>query len=296
MRSRSVNFVCLWIDTPGGSPTESIRLANFLADMDGSQVRTVAYVAGEARADAALVALACDHVVMHERAVLGGPGAYQPSVEEIDLIAESIRHLARAKSRPWSLICAMMDPDLLVRRYAMRGTTVVEYFSEQELAEQPDPTRWVEGEEVTTAGKAFSAEGSRAEALGLAGDTVANYDEFNSGLIYGAVLIAGEALVLTGVGLVFATFLSDTICGLGVFAVFFLGHSLYMLPRMAENVATKAIYYIFPSLWNLDLKTEVAVNISFPSAYVWWGIAYAAAYAMAMTGLATILFSRKDVS
>ena len=180
MRSQSVNFVCLWIDSPGGSPAESMRLANFLADIDASQVRTVAYVAGEARADAALIALACDHLVMHDQAVLGGPGAYQASPEEINALTESIRHLARAKSRRWSLICATMDPELAVYRYTMRGTNIVENFSEQELAQQPDPTRWIQGEQVTTDGKPFAAEGSRAEALGLARDTVANFDQFKA--------------------------------------------------------------------------------------------------------------------
>lgn len=180
MRSESVNFVCLWIDSPGGSPVESIRMANFLADMDSSRVRTVAYVAGEARADAALIALACDHLVMHEKAVLGGPGAHELSPDEIDAVTEAIRHLAGTKSRRWSLICAMIDPQLVVHRYTLRGTQVVEYFSEEEWKEQPDPKAWIQGPEVTIPGKPFLAEGSRAETLGLARYTVANYDEFKA--------------------------------------------------------------------------------------------------------------------
>ena len=75
IRERDVNFVCLWIDSPGGSVADAMDLANFLAfGLDPSKVRTVAYVPVEARADAAIVALACDQLVMHPRAVLGDPG------------------------------------------------------------------------------------------------------------------------------------------------------------------------------------------------------------------------------
>ena len=38
------NFICLWIDSPGGSVADAMQLANFLADLDPSRIRTVAYV------------------------------------------------------------------------------------------------------------------------------------------------------------------------------------------------------------------------------------------------------------
>jgi membrane-bound ClpP family serine protease len=117
---------------------------------------------------------------MHQGAVLGGSGDYQPGAEEIRLITESIRQLARAKSRHWSLMSAMIDPELAVYRCSLRGTSVVEYFAQQELDEQPDPTRWVKGEEVTTGGKAFSAAGSEAESLELARETVSSFEEFKA--------------------------------------------------------------------------------------------------------------------
>ena len=46
-------------------------------------MRTVAYVPKEARSDAAIVALACDQVVVHPRTVLGGSGAHELSPDEI---------------------------------------------------------------------------------------------------------------------------------------------------------------------------------------------------------------------
>ena len=44
-----VNFVCLWIDSPGGRPDDCLQLAEFLAGLDPAAVRTVAYIPSEAR-------------------------------------------------------------------------------------------------------------------------------------------------------------------------------------------------------------------------------------------------------
>ncbi|MBI2480013.1 MAG: hypothetical protein HYV60_15695 [Planctomycetia bacterium] len=73
--SHGVNFVCVTIDSAGGSLVDSLRLANYLASLDPAKVRTVAFVESQARGDAALIAWACDQLVMKEDATLGGPGA-----------------------------------------------------------------------------------------------------------------------------------------------------------------------------------------------------------------------------
>ncbi|MGL6194501.1 MAG: hypothetical protein ACRC2T_06725, partial [Thermoguttaceae bacterium] len=55
------DFICLVIDSPGGSLTASLNLAAFLAnDVDPMKVRTVAYIPNRALSDSALIALACD--------------------------------------------------------------------------------------------------------------------------------------------------------------------------------------------------------------------------------------------
>ena len=65
--NRSVNFICLWIDSAGGSAADSdslVNLANYLASLDPAKVRTVAYIPSKARGDAAILAIACDQIVM----------------------------------------------------------------------------------------------------------------------------------------------------------------------------------------------------------------------------------------
>ena len=181
------NFVCLWIDSPGGSPLESKRLADFSLNLPRDEVRTVAYIPNEARADAALVAMACDQIVMHPRAILGGPGQYQMSSDEIARYRGILRDsLARRKARSWSLWAAMFDPRLDIYRCQRLGD--VEYFSEEELkSRQPMPGEkipaWEKGERVTKPGQVLLLSGERAQEYGLATQVVENFTQFKQ--LYG---------------------------------------------------------------------------------------------------------------
>ena len=177
---RDVNFVCLWIDSAGGSPTDSIRLANFLASLDPTRIRTAAYISEKALSDAALVALACDQVVMAPDAVLGGEGNGVFSEDDVQQISQTIREsLAPAKLRSWSLLAAIVDPDLDVFRCTrLDEVKYAEFFSEEELDELPDRDQWTKGELVTTAGAPLEVRGDRAVEFWLANHTAENFLEF----------------------------------------------------------------------------------------------------------------------
>ncbi|MEM6330969.1 MAG: NfeD family protein [Planctomycetota bacterium] len=69
---RGANWIGLRIDSSGGDLESCIRLAATIAELEGSEVRTVAYVPVEAGGAAGLVALACDQLVMHPEATVGG--------------------------------------------------------------------------------------------------------------------------------------------------------------------------------------------------------------------------------
>jgi len=184
IETRGVNLVCLQIDSPGGSLTDSLELANFLAELDPQRVRTVAYIPEQASADATAIALACDQIVLRPQAVLGGWGAHQLPADEVSLVSETIRRkLAPAKNRSWSLPVAMVDPMLEVHRYQKRDGKVVDYFSADELAEQKDKADWQQGDLVTKAGEPLQVRGNQAVELGLARQVVANFDEWKQ--LYG---------------------------------------------------------------------------------------------------------------
>ena len=180
-RTQDVNFVCLWIDSAGGSLGDSVRLANYLAmDLDSSEVRTVAYVPDQALADAALVALACDQVVMGPGALLGGEGASLFSEDDVVQVRKTIREaIGPAKARSWSLPVAMIDPDLEVFRCVRSGEMeYTEYFCEEELAEQADAEHWEKGEQITAAGQPLQVDGPEALEYSLANHTAESFAEF----------------------------------------------------------------------------------------------------------------------
>jgi len=184
MRVEDVNFVLVDLNSPGGSASASSSLASFFANFDGTRVRSVAYVDVQARADAALIAMACDHVVMHPQAVLGGPGAKQFRESQIDALTKTVQDgIARQKAKSWSLWAAMINPELEVFQFTRKGTGIQAYFCQEELDSQVDPTVWIRGDLESTPGEPFRVMGLRAEELGLARYLASNRDELRG--LYG---------------------------------------------------------------------------------------------------------------
>lgn len=179
IRSRGVNFVCLWIDSPGGSPTDSISLANYLASLDPSQCRTVAYIVGEARADAAFIVAACDQIVMQNGSSLGGPGAFQiEDPDEVRLTAESLRQVARRKFRSPTLTAALVDPNMEVNRYRRKSDGVFEYFTPSELDGLEDAEEWEQVDQVKPEGVPLQLDSTEAVDLGLSTHAVDDFQAF----------------------------------------------------------------------------------------------------------------------
>ncbi len=171
MDQEGTNLVCVVIDSPGGSPANSARLATFLAGLDPAEVRTVAFVPDEARADASLIAVACDQLVIGESATLGGP-ARRISTRQLDDLRSPVREIAVAKHRGWSLMMALLDPSLEVQRYKHKGTGEVRIFCQTELAEQEAPERW-QAEAAVATGEGLR--GEQAVELRLARFTTSSW-------------------------------------------------------------------------------------------------------------------------
>jgi membrane-bound ClpP family serine protease len=177
------NFICLSIDSPGGSPEGSLALANFLTGpaLDGR--RTVAYIDDAARADAAILALACDEIVMRRGAVLGGEGAWQVPEADVAVTVAAIKPVAQARLRSWSLPAGIVDASLKVSRYLNREDGRIEYFCDAELAEQADAEAWQQGDVIKPAGQLFVADAGEAADWGLATHAVDSFQEFRT--LYG---------------------------------------------------------------------------------------------------------------
>jgi membrane-bound serine protease (ClpP class) len=165
------NFIWLRIESAGGAPEQSLVLANWLSGLDPTTVKTVAYVPREARGDAALVALACDELVMQPGATIGGEGSAAIAGRRADSIVAAWRGgVAKLRDRSWSLPAALVVPGITVHRAEEQGSGRVDYFSEAELASRDDRDNWRLGPPIGTG--PFALDGRRAEELAVAAHVV----------------------------------------------------------------------------------------------------------------------------
>ncbi|MDZ4780191.1 MAG: NfeD family protein [Planctomycetia bacterium] len=194
MEGKNVNLVVVWLDSEGGSVADAAALANDLASLNPAEVRTVAYVPTNASGDATLVALACDQIVMHKQAQLGGDGAMPFQPEDRQLVVRLSEEIARQKQRSPSLAGAFFDGNRRVFSYVRAGDGFTEYFTEDELQRQGDKDDWRQGAEITKAGQPLRLTSDRAEELGLAWQVVDDFGAFKT--LYG--LEADPTLVEPG--------------------------------------------------------------------------------------------------
>ena len=184
----NVNFLCLYIDSPGGNLEASLILASFLVnEIDPARVRTVAYIPYHARSDAALIAIACDEIVLGPEAVLGGDGARVFTAAQIADARRMIREsLAKRAMRSWSLPVALVDPDIeifkMIRETEGARRPMVDFLSNEELAEFPDQELWQKERVVKPRGELLQVVQGRGEQF-LVDRTAKDFAEFK--LLYG---------------------------------------------------------------------------------------------------------------
>ncbi len=183
LEETNANFICVWLDSPGGSPVDSMRLANYLASLDPAKRRTVAYVSHKARGDAAAIALACDQIVMERGAMLGGAGEAEIDERAVPEIEATFRDLAKRKHRSQALAAALVNPAVVPFRYTRTDNGLVDYFTERDAAALPDADKWRKGEEIKAADKVLLLNAERAEQLSVAHEIVGDFAEFKT--LYG---------------------------------------------------------------------------------------------------------------
>jgi membrane-bound ClpP family serine protease len=135
------NLLILRIDSGGGSLEQSLRLAQAIVELP-AKYHSVALVQRQARRDAALVAWACDEIVLTEGAMLGGPGESERNGLLVDELREPLKLLAQEKGADWSLPLALVDPAVEVYRYSRAATGEVRFLSEEEATTLVDPEAW----------------------------------------------------------------------------------------------------------------------------------------------------------
>ena len=177
IESGDVNWIGVRIDSAGGEVDASIRLATVLAKIDENAVRTVAYVPTEAAGGAALVALACDNLVIHPEARL------QATTQELELedqaaIVDSLSSaLAPLTDHSWSLLAAMVDPSIALQEFQQKNTGVKRIMSPEEAAALPDSLDWQQPQPILADDGPLKLSGERALELDLAWKNVDSFDQ-----------------------------------------------------------------------------------------------------------------------
>lgn len=117
----------------------------------------------------------------------------------------------------------------------------------------------------------------------------------------GIVMIFVEMLVVAAFAVLFSSFTNPILAAVGTVAVYVAGHLSWSfdllkrrLPEGAARVACDAARAIVPNLDRLDVKAEAVHALPIAPARVALGIAYGAAYALAVLVLACAVFSRRD--
>jgi membrane-bound serine protease (ClpP class) len=176
-RRGDCNLLVLHINSGGGDLEQSRRLAEYLTGISKT-IRTIAFVDQQARSDAALIALACDELVMHPEAMLGGPGEAHLDRKELSAIQAALPEIFAARGRDWSLPLALMDPDVEVHRFRHPVSGEVRYLSAEELQGQAGMENWQRDGQPLELGHGVS--GSRAEELELVRATAENIEELKT--------------------------------------------------------------------------------------------------------------------
>jgi membrane-bound serine protease (ClpP class) len=178
--------IILDIHSPGGFTSVTFELMDMVLDAD--EVETVAFIEKDAISGAALLALACDQIVMLPGArlgdageiVMGADGAFRyTEAKSRSALAQKVRDTAQATGRPPALAEKMVDKDLLVFEATHRTSGQTRYVSDREWEALPDADQWTRGKPVREAGKEMFLilNGQRAVELGIADRTIANRDQ-----------------------------------------------------------------------------------------------------------------------
>ena len=177
------NFICLWIDSPGGSPEDCVQLGGFLAALDPSKVRTVAYFPSRPAPTPPSSRWRAIRWSCYPQATLGGVGGVPSSRPKTQPISKSrsATRSPRKKAAPWSLMAAMIDPRLEVYRCTRLGETAVFLRGGTGRAARPEAVdQGGENHHARPAAAALRHEGRRAR---LVNHVVESFAEFQQ--IYG---------------------------------------------------------------------------------------------------------------
>ena len=196
-RKQGVNLIFFQISSPGGLASSADNVASLLADI--KDIKTVAFVDDRALGVAALIALACDDIVIRRggqlggitEQITGGNGQVQAlTPNQVESLTRRAETLALKKGHPAAVAHAMVDPSArIVQVTDTRSSTPVLVLESQV---QSDPDRFVNPTTVKEPGEVLVVRSNEAASLTV-GQEVGDVEEFK-----GLYNLRGKAILIDG--------------------------------------------------------------------------------------------------
>lgn len=173
LKNEDMNLIVIELDSPGGNFDESLRFAQYLADIKPSRAEVVAYLPHSLLGDASLVALACDAIYMHPSAKLGGPGEATINQTIVQDKRFALEALSKSSGRPIGLLLGCITSEIPIFEFsAIDGRVILS--NPDWLPEDPLAPKWTKGAQVSfDQGLDFS----KASELNIASDNLITIDE-----------------------------------------------------------------------------------------------------------------------
>ncbi len=186
-RREGVNLVFFQISSPGGLIGPADNVAALIAEI--KDMKTVAYVEDRATGVAALVALACDEIVMAHGAQIGGvdqiiTGANNQVEDltdgQVESLARRVEGLAKLKGHPVAVAHAMVEAKSRLFQANDRDTAAPAFVLEAQV--QAEPARFLDPTPVKEPGRTLTLKSDEVATYGL-GQEVADVEAFKG--LYG---------------------------------------------------------------------------------------------------------------
>jgi membrane-bound ClpP family serine protease len=177
LKDPAFNLVVLNISASSDSLEEAVSLAERIHAIDSSTTRTVAYISGEAREGAVIVALACDELVMQSDARLGGRGQRVPESEFAE-VRQRVEAALEGRRGSWSAALAIAGHRQALRLCTRKTSGEQRLMSDAELAQRNDRDDWEIAANAIDVSEGIDAE--LAQSLGLAQHSARTIAELKS--------------------------------------------------------------------------------------------------------------------
>ncbi len=110
-----------------------------------------------------------------------------------------------------------------------------------------------------------------------------------------------QLALITAVALFFSSFTTTTLATIFTLSIYVTGHVSGDLMAMGKKLEgpvaplLKGIYYMLPNLANFDIKAQVVHQVAIEPSYFLLTFGYAVLYCIFLMGMASFIFSRRDL-